>query len=195
MLDTSAENQRRHALHPDQPVWLFGYGSLIYKADFPFLARRPASIDGWARRFWQGSHDHRGTPDHPGRVVTLIRAPGDRCAGMAYQVTPDVFQHLDHREKNGYLRVTTSLTFADGQQQPGLVYLATADNAAFLGEASEEQIARHIAASHGPSGSNADYLLQLARALRNLCESDAHVFAIEASLLNTAMPARAAPAK
>ncbi|WP_290519448.1 gamma-glutamylcyclotransferase [Alcanivorax sp.] len=186
MLDTSAENQRRHDLHPDQPVWLFGYGSLIYKADFPFLARRPASIDGWARRFWQGSHDHRGTPDHPGRVVTLIRAPGNRCAGMAYQVTPDVFQHLDHREKNGYLRVTTRLTFSDGQQQAGLIYLATPDNAAFLGEASEEHIARHIAASHGPSGSNTEYLLQLAEALRQLNVGDEHVFRIEHYLLASA---------
>jgi len=107
MLDTSAENRRRHSLDPHQPVWLFGYGSLIYKADFPFLERRPATIRDWARRFWQGSHDHRGTPDRPGRVVTLIQTPGALCTGMAYRITPDVFEHLDHREKNGYLRFRT----------------------------------------------------------------------------------------
>jgi len=130
-----------------------------------------------------GSHDHRGTPDKPGRVVTLIEAPGTVCAGMAYRITPDVFEHLDHREKNGYLRVTTPLTFADGQHEQGLVYIATADNAAFLGEASEQQIADHIAASHGPSGSNAEYLLQLAEALRQLDVIDEHVFHIEHYLL------------
>ena len=86
MLDTSEENRRRHSLDPHQPVWLFGYGSLIYKADFPFINRQPAFITGWARRFWQGSHDHRGTPEQPGRVVTLIECAGHRCDGMAYQI-------------------------------------------------------------------------------------------------------------
>lgn len=183
MLNTADENRRRHDLHPDHPVWLFGYGSLIYKADFPYLARRPASISGWVRRFWQGSHDHRGTPDKPGRVVTLIEAPGMVCAGMAYRITPDVFEHLDHREKNGYLRFRTPLTFADGDLADGLVYIATEDNAAFLGQADEQAIAEHIARSEGPSGSNRDYLLHLAKALRELGALDEHVFRIEQFLL------------
>ena len=185
MLDTSEENRRRHTLDPHQPVWLFGYGSLIYKADFPFLERRPATIQGWTRRFWQGSHDHRGTPELPGRGVTLIESPGTACVGMAYRITPDTFGHLDHREKNGYLRFQTTMTFADNQQAEGLVYIATADNAAFLGESDEKAIAEHIARSHGPSGSNRDYLLQLADALRQLEASDEHVFAIEKYLRET----------
>ena len=84
------------------------------------------------------------------------------CVGMAYLITPDVFGHLDLREKNGYLRFATELTLDDGRRTEGLVYIATGDNAAFLGPASEREIARHIAASHGPSGPNRDYLLHLA---------------------------------
>jgi cation transport protein ChaC len=160
-------------------VWLFGYGSLIYKVDFPFLEQRPATIEGWARRFWQGSHDHRGTPEAPGRVVTLIRQPGVACKGMAFRVSPDVFEHLDVREKNGYLRFTTPMTFDDGTVEDGLVYIATEDNAAFLGPAPAAEIARHIARSVGPSGPNRDYLVNLAEALRDLGDHDAHVFEIE----------------
>lgn len=182
MLDTSEENRQRHALHPDQPVWLFGYGSLIYKAGFAYLERRPAIIRGWQRRFWQGSHDHRGTPSAPGRVVTLIAQPGSDCRGMAYRVTPDVFSQLDVREKNGYLRLPIDFIFDDGEQAEGLVYIATQENAAFLGPASIPQMARHIAASHGPSGPNRDYLLNLAHALRELDARDDHVFALEAQL-------------
>jgi cation transport protein ChaC len=170
---------------PDASVWVFGYGSLIYKVDFPFIERRRAWLDDWARRFWQGSHDHRGTPDSPGRVVTLVPAPGQRCVGIAYRVGPDVFAHLDHREKNGYERIAVELRFDAGSTTSGLVYVAPAGNEAFLGPASEHDIAAHIARSHGPSGSNRDYLLQLAAALRTLEADDPHVFEIEQHLIAT----------
>lgn len=177
--NTIAINQRMDKFDGHESVWLFGYGSLIYKADFPFIERRPASIRDWTRRFWQGSHDHRGTPEAPGRVATLVPQPGARCAGMAYLITPEVFAHLDYREKNGYLRFATEMEFDDGSSAEGLVYIATADNAAFLGEATEAAIAQHIAAAAGPSGPNREYLALLARALRELGQDDPHVFAIE----------------
>ncbi len=177
--DTFAENQRRHPLAEDARVWLFGYGSLIYLADFPYLESRPASVRGWSRRFWQGSHDHRGTLENPGRVVTLIEESGAICGGLAYHVEASVFRQLDHREKNGYLRLEMDMTFADGSHAEGLTYIATPANAAWLGEASEEAIARHIIGSAGPSGPNDEYLLELASALRELEVEDAHVFAIE----------------
>jgi cation transport protein ChaC len=178
-LNTIAINSKMDKFDGHQRVWLFGYGSLIFKADFPYIKRRPASIGDWTRRFWQGSHDHRGTEDAPGRVATLVAQPGAVCHGMAYLITPEVFGHLDHREKNGYLRLATQIHFDDGSSEEGLVYIATEENAAFLGEASEQAIALQIAASHGPSGPNRDYLLELAAALRGMGKHDEHVFAIE----------------
>ena len=182
--NTIAQNKQRQPLDHLDSVWLFGYGSLIYKTDFPYLQCKAACIYGWQRRFWQGSHDHRGTPEAPGRVLTLIETPGARCAGIAYEVTPDTFEHLDHREKNGYLRLFTPLNWLDGTGgTQGVVYVASADNAAYLGPASDHEIATHIARSHGPSGPNRDYVLELAKALRAMGELDEHVFAIEQQLL------------
>ncbi|MEM1112477.1 MAG: gamma-glutamylcyclotransferase [Pseudomonadota bacterium] len=172
----------------EQSTWVFGYGSLIYKVDFPFQESAVGRIHGWQRRFWQGSHDHRGTPDAPGRVVTLVEEPGASCIGVAYRVTHAVFEHLDHREKNGYERVEVDIHLRDcGSTVAGLMYHAAEDNPAFLGPASLEELAAHIGSSHGPSGSNRDYLLYLAEALRELGDQDEHVFALEA-LLTTSPP-------
>jgi cation transport protein ChaC len=165
-------------------AWVFGYGSLIFKADFPYLARQPAHIMGWQRRFWQGSHDHRGTPEAPGRVVTLLPGDGEhKCAGMAYLIERDVFEHLDYREKNGYLRFEAELHLRGGDQVVGTVYIATESNHAFLGPAPESEIARHISEARGPSGANRDYLLDLATALRELQVEDEHVFELERLVL------------
>jgi cation transport regulator ChaC len=102
---------------------------------------------------------------------------------MAYRITPQVFEHLDYREKNGYLRFTADIHFEDGGSEEGLVYIATEDNAAFLGPASEFEIATQIAAAAGPSGRNRDYLTELARALRDMGKDDPHVFEIEQHLI------------
>lgn len=163
-----------------RPEWVFGYGSLIYKVDFPYIERRIGSIAGWTRRFWQGSHDHRGTPDAPGRVVTLLPAPGTICRGMAYRIDPAVFAHLDHREKNGYARHRVDIALADsGNTVCGTLYVASERNPAYLGPAGLDEIAAHIAGARGPSGTNRDYLFDLADALRGIGDADEHVAELE----------------
>lgn len=181
--NTIEENQRRNLGCDGDRVWLFGYGSLIFKVDFPYLESRPASIRGWSRRFWQGSHDHRGTKKYPGRVVTLIESPGAVCGGVAFLVESSVFNQLDVREKNGYLRFATEMTFCDGTHDRGLVYIATPDNEAYLGEASERDIAQQICCAEGASGPNYEYSIELARSLRKLGLNDRHVFDIEMHIL------------
>jgi cation transport regulator ChaC len=166
---------------------VFGYGSLIWRPDFPFFESRPAWIVGWARRFWQGSHDHRGTEQAPGRVLTLTEAPGERCHGRAYRVGREVFEHLDHREKNGYERIEILMYLINNNAIPieknGVVYRADPRNPAFLGPAPLPDMAAQIARSVGPSGSNREYLLELAAALRELEVTDEHVFALERHVL------------
>lgn len=163
-------------------VWVFGYGSLVWRPDFPFAVSRPATIDGWSRRFWQGSTDHRGVPGAPGRVVTLIEDPGGVCWGRAYLIEAAsreaVIAHLDYREKGGYSLHDVDIAFPDDGEERvrGLIYIANAGNPNWLGDAPLDAIALQIAGSAGPSGHNTEYVLRLADALRDLGAEDAHVF-------------------
>ena len=112
-----------------------------------------------------------------------MQAPGVHCGGMAYRIAEPVFDHLDHREKNGYRRLDTLMRLADDRSVEATVYVADETNHAFLGPAPLEDIAEHIHNSHGPSGANREYLLHLAEALRGLEIVDEHIFALERLLL------------
>jgi glutathione-specific gamma-glutamylcyclotransferase len=162
-----------------ESVWVFGYGSLIWRQDFPYEEARRAHVRGWERRFWQGSHDHRGIQSDPGRVVTLVEAKGERCFGSAFKIDASVFDHLDQREINGYRRVDVEIFFDSGSVL-GVTYHAPIGNFAFLGDAPIDDMVVQIKRCAGRSGRNTDYVLELARALRKLSVEDAHVFELEA---------------
>lgn len=168
-------------------TWLFGYGSLMWRPGFSYHARQRARVFGYARRFWQGSHDHRGSPTAPGRVVTLVPQATQHCDGIAYLISTEAaheaFVDLDHREKNGYVREQVDVHLANGSIVKGLVYIASRSNHAFLGPAPLKKMAQQIYISEGPSGSNREYLFKLAEILREMGAMDPHVFELESAVL------------
>ncbi|MQM02059.1 hypothetical protein Taro_034825 [Colocasia esculenta] len=104
-------------------MWVFGYGSLIWKAGFRYDERLVGFVWGYRRVFYQGSTDHRGTPAFPGRTVTLETAPGEICAfdpetsqftssrpwGVAYKISEEdektALEYLEVREKQYDMKV------------------------------------------------------------------------------------------
>jgi len=160
-------------------LWVFGYGSIIWRPDIPFSAAYSATAVGWARRFWQGSHDHRGTPDSPGRVLTLVPIAGERCEGKVFAVpqatAADTLAKLDWREKNGYERQCLHVETGELGTLEAITYIAHENNVAWLGDAPSETIAKQISESKGPSGSNSDYVMSLHDALLADNIHDAHI--------------------
>jgi len=171
-------------------LWIFGYGSLIWKPPPHTQEAIPGFIRGYIRRFWQASEDHRGTPEAPGRVVTLI--PREEWAtmkdyhqtpeydvtwGVVYKIDPryrgKVQQDLDFREKNGYTIHNVDVYEHENAPKPrvrdAFVYIGTVENPQFVGPAQDAaSLARHIFHSVGPSGPNKDYLYKLAHELQQL---------------------------
>jgi cation transport protein ChaC len=140
------------------------------------------------------SEDHRGTPEAPGRVVTLIErsfwetlddhhpSGSDKVWGTAYRIEPskvaEVQENLDIREVGGYTIHYTPFYPANGASTiRTLVYIGTPDNEQFMGRQDPQELAELIAISVGPSGLNRDYLLELEKALDELSpeSGDGHI--------------------
>ncbi|KAL7421583.1 hypothetical protein Q5752_003352 [Cryptotrichosporon argae] len=159
------------------PYWVFGYGSLIWKPPPHAVEQRSGYVKGVVRRFAQSSIDHRGTPDAPGRVVTVIEAvdwhrlagstphddDDDLVWGIAYRIDPEqedeVRRYLEIREQNGYTCHDAPVyrTGRDGEVvaiEQASIWIGKLDNPAFVGFEPLSTVARIIHERVGPSGPN-----------------------------------------
>ena len=168
-------------------IWLFGYGSILWRPNFDYVTACQATLPGFKRRFWQASSDHRGTILHPGAVVTLRPSPGDWVTGIAYRIEAprqaNSLAALDHREQNGYARFDVTVNTREYQQLSCLTYIVTSGNPWDLGEPSLNDLAQQIYSAAGPSGSNLQYFEQLWHASHVLDASDSHLEALASEIL------------
>ena len=152
--------------------WVFGYGSLMWRPGFAYEERAEARLEGCHRALCMRSVRHRGTRERPGLVMGL--APGGACRGIAYRVAPDraeaVRAYLYDREMTHYryFERHVDVKLGDGRMLPALTYVADTDHSDFERHLSEAEVARRIRAAAGESGSNLDYVENVARHLKEL---------------------------
>lgn len=145
-------------------LWVFGYGSLMWRPGFAFTERVKATLPGYVRRFCLDSITYRGTPDYPGLVLALDAAAGQSCGGVAFRVPAaeraDTHQYLRDRELDTYAYVERFLPLSldTGQIVSALCYVMDQTNQQYRGGLNLAQQAEVIAIARGPAGTNVEYL-------------------------------------
>jgi cation transport protein ChaC len=162
-----------------EPLWVFGYGSLIWHPGFALAERAVARLDGWHRSFCMRSIHHRGTVDAPGLVLALDRAEGAHCDGVAFRVEPGeedaTIAALREREliSSAYVEDWLTLRLADGRAMRALAYVIDPGHVQYCGGLPLEEQAQIIARATGGRGQNRDYLWSTAAHLAELGIADA----------------------
>jgi glutathione-specific gamma-glutamylcyclotransferase len=155
------------------PLWVFGYGSLVWNPGFPVAEQRVGRLDGWHRSFCMRSIHHRGTEDDPGLVLALERAADAFCAGVAFRVQDgaevETLGYLREREliSSAYLEEWLPLTLDGGEEVLALCYVIDPAHVQYCTLPLEQQ-ARIIAQAIGGRGRNCEYLFNTASHLAQL---------------------------
>ena len=172
-------------------MWLFGYGSLMWRPGFDYAERRRATLHGRQRALCVRTVHHRGTAARPGLVMGL--KPGGSCTGIAYRIAAEdaetVAAYLRERELDHYpvyRESAVAIELDDGREVSAATYLPRAGHPDFLPDLSIEEQLAIVRQAAGVSGSNADYVLSAARALRGLGIEEPGIFAVEARLIRQA---------
>ncbi|MEN2978660.1 gamma-glutamylcyclotransferase [Tistrella bauzanensis] len=147
-------------------VWVFGYGSLMWRPGFEPVESRTALLRGYHRSLCIYSTRYRGTPDRPGLVLGLDR--GGACRGIAFRIaaaqTRQVLAYLDEREMGQddtvYLRRLLNIRLDDGRQVTAVTYVADRNGARYTGRLGFENMATLVRAGSGMMGTAHDYLSQ-----------------------------------
>src|SRR5262245_1389168 len=185
--------------HGAEDLWVFAYGSLMWRPDFPYLERVEARLVGGHRALCVYSFVHRGTPERPGLVLGLDH--GGACRGIAYRVSAAkraatvrylcAPEHVTsvYREAMRAIRLEQE----PQRQVRALCYMIDRGHVQYAGRLSLEQQLHHVRQGRGHSGANRDYVLATVRALEQLGyrETELHLLAERLSGVHEASPAAA----
>ena len=147
----------------DQDLWIFGYGSLMWRPGFDFIEQQVATLYGYHRSLCVYSHVHRGTPERPGLVLGLDY--GGSCHGMAFRVAghdhDKVMDYLRAREQATMVYVESShpVRLKDGRKVQAVAFTIDRTHQQYAGKLSEPRLLELIRNGVGQSGANPDYVI------------------------------------
>ena len=174
-------------------LWVFGYGSLMWRPGFEFVEKVPARLIGEHRALCVYSFDHRGTPEKPGLVLGLDR--GGACRGVAFRIAPELrertINYLREREQTThvYREVMRSVWLDNEARQrvSALTYVADRGHVQYAGRLPLNEQLRIVRQGHGRSGNNRDYVLATVKAIEAEGFRDAQLHQL-AMMLHDAHP-------
>jgi cation transport protein ChaC len=162
------------AEHETGDLWVFGYGSLMWRPGFAFKERISARLIGLHRALCVFSFVHRGTPERPGLVLGLDR--GGMCRGVAYLVSAskraETIAYLREREQvtSVYLETMRQIELEDAARRRvrALCYIVDRSHVQYAGRLTMDESLHLIRQGRGSSGANPDYVVETVRALEEL---------------------------
>ena len=166
----------------DSDLWVFGYGSLIWKPGFDYIDSALAWVHGYHRSLCIFSHVHRGTPERPGLVLGLDH--GGSCQGVAFRVAARdraaTIAYLRERElvTSVYLEKTVSLRLADGGAVKALAYVVDRRHHQYAGRLPLDDMTRLVAEGVGVNGDNPAYVRNTYEHLLRLDIHDSELAAV-----------------
>jgi cation transport protein ChaC len=177
------------AIDPAAPeagdLWVFGYGSLMWRPGFAFVERVPGRLIGLHRALCVYSFVHRGTPERPGLVLGLDR--GGMCRGIAFRVAAKeraaTVAYLRGREQvtSVYLEAVRQVQIEDDSRRrvAALCYIVDRGHAQYAGRLALAEQLHYVRQGHGSSGQNRDYVVETVQALEALGyrETELHLLA------------------
>ncbi len=152
-----------------EDLWLFGYGSLIWRPEFDFAERRPARVHGWHRALKMWSRINRGSVQTPGLVFGLFT--GGSCQGMVFRIPAanglETLGRLWLREMpTGVYDPRWLDCVTPGGRVRALAFTLSRQSPNFTGELSEAHYRHIFANAAGRYGTSLDYALQTLQELQ-----------------------------
>ena len=143
-------------------LWVFGYGSLMWRPGFAFEERSHGTIRGYHRALCIFSHVHRGTVEKPGLVLGLDRGGG--CKGVAFRVAAarrdETLAYLREREQvtSVYLEAHVRVDLGDGKAAKAVTYVADRKHRQYAGRLDRDHLLAMVRQGVGQSGANPEYV-------------------------------------